>query len=269
MIFSCKTEKKANPVITKPEPVVDAATKKEYYQLKASSPATNAEFDVSIMKEFKKVLEENELIDFKKINEGDISEFEKLKGFDTNEEWFQVLYFGECWDSRPKTFRELDFVETDRKSLVKLNDTDIDILKLFNIIGFNFNSKNRLYSSEIKFTGKHICNSKTYNYYTSINILYKVKLKRGGIKISNLKELGANIEAGKAEVEYFFKSKGIQINPDSEDEPKYSITSSGLFNKDSKIELDNKIDYFLKEIVKEKGAFMARPFPEDFEFIKE
>lgn len=261
LIFSCKESLKKTKSASDS---IETKNNAEYINIQVGETVNKSD-NFNINNNYKTILEQNNIIDFTKIEKGDKTEFQKLKEFDFNNEGFQKAYYGECWDSRPKNFRELDYVETKRRSLFRLDKTNIDLLKIFDIIGFNFNKKNRIYASEINFTGKHICNDKVYNYYNSIKILYKVKLKKGNIVISNLEQLGANVSAKKAEVEYFYISRGIQLNPNSKETPKYPKTGSGIFNKEAKIELDNKIDYFLGEISKEDGAFIGRPFPEDFE----
>lgn len=264
-IYSCKQEKKE----AKEVPAIKVNANYEYINIKNSQTVSADMKGFNINKEYKEILENNNLIDFEKIRKGDKIEYGKLKNFSSDDINFQKIFYGECWESRPKTFRELDYVETKRKSLFKLNETNINLLKIFDILSFNFNNKNRAYLSEINFTGRHICNEKIYKYYISISILYKVKLKKGNITINNLEELGANVSAKKAEVEYVYISKGIQINPNSKETPKYSKTGSGIFNKKAKIELDQKINYFLEEIAKENGAFIGRPFPEKFIFIEQ
>ena len=60
-------------------------------------------------------------------------------------------------------------------------------------------------------------------------------------------------------------AKGIQLNPNSSIPPKYPMTGGGIFDEKIKIELDEKINYFLQEISKKNGAFIGRPFPENFD----
>ena len=265
-IFGCSNSKEGSKPV---KDSIESVNNAEYLNIEFSETNSNRSNNFKINRHYKTSLEQNDIIDFTKIKQGDKVEFKKLKEFNPNNKNFLKKFYGECWNSRPKTFRELDFVETKRKSLFKLDETNIDLLKIFDMMGFNFNNKNRIYASDIKFTGKHICNDKIYNYYIGISILYKVKLSKGNIVISNLEELGANVSAKKAEVEYFYRSEGIQINTNSTKAPKYSATGSGIFNKQTKIELDNKIDYFLDEIAKKEGAFIGRPFPEDFKIIVE
>jgi len=226
--------------------------------------------NLKIDKNYKEALSKGEYIDFTKIENKDNQELNKLVNFDKSNEEFQKLFYGECWNSRPKVFSELEYVTIDRKSFLQVKDTDINILKLFNLIGFNFNSENRIYNSSIVYKGKHFCNEKLYNYYVSIDVVYIVKLKRGGIKITNLEQLTAQINAKKVTAEYRLISQGIKVNPSSTVQPKFGKLSSGIFNEKIKIELDDKIEYLFNEISKEDGAFMAQPFPDDFNiYIKE
>lgn len=244
---------------------MESENNSKYEDIEFNKAASSKRDNININKAYRQALEQQSIVDFTKIEQGDGEEFQKLKDFNPDNVDFQKSFYGECWDSRPQTFRDLDYVETKRKSLFKLDETNVDLLRIFDIVGFNFNSKNRVYASEIKFTGRHICNGKIYNYYNGISILYKVKLKRGGIVISSLQDLGATVAAQKGEVAYSYVAKGIQINPNATEAPKYTETGSGLFNDQTQIELDAKINYFLNEIAKKDGAFIGRPFPEDFE----
>ena len=264
LIYGCKYERKAEEVKTTTDNVNSEYITFDISSIEGMTPASTGEM-IKLKEHYKRTLEDEGVVSFEKIKSGNAEEYSKLLNFDASEETFLKAYYGECWDSRPKVFSELEFVKLNRSSFLQINDTNLDILKLLNLVGFEFSKKNRVYFSSINYAGKHICKGEIYDYYIRVGIGYVVKVKNGGIRISNLEQLTAEIKAKRATAEYILVTDGIKANPNATESPRFDNLSGGLFDDNIKIALDKKIDYLFNEISKQDGAFLGQPIPKDFE----